>query len=58
MGCHEVQDEVETGTAASVSEAGDLESSEAVMPRLELMERDSPLESTMVSRGPEVASSR
>ena len=57
MECHEMQDEVETGTVASVSEAEDPESSEAEVPPLELMEGDSPLESTMVSRGPEVASS-
>ena len=57
MGCHEVQDEVETGTVASVSEAEDPESSEAETPLLELMEQgSSPLESTMVSGEPEVAS--
>ena len=60
MGCHEVQDKVETGTVASVSEAEDPGSSEAETPLLELMEQQgsSPLESTMVSGEPEVASFR
>ena len=57
MGCHELQDKVETRTVASVSEAEDSESSEAETPLLELMEQgSSPLESTMVSGEPEVAS--
>ncbi len=57
MGCHEVQDEVETETVALVSEAEDPESSGAEAPLLELMEGNSPLESTMVSGEPEVVSS-
>ncbi len=51
---------METGTAELASEAGFLELSETVMSRLELLERDSPLESTTVlrERGREIASSR
>jgi hypothetical protein len=56
MECHEMQDEVETGTVASVLVAEDPESSEAEAPPLELIKGDSPLELTMVSREPEVAS--
>ena len=39
MECHEMQDEVETGTVASVSEAEDPGSSEAETPLLESMEQ-------------------